>query len=70
MLQQVTHRIRTCIMTCVIVVVVPVVAFAQVAQPSGSVDLALKQSQLADRYRQLESLLLKMAEYGAGFQEV
>jgi hypothetical protein len=63
MLQQVTHRIRACIMTCVIVVVVPVVAFAQVAQPSGSVDLALKQSQLADRYRQLESLLLKMAEY-------
>lgn len=63
MLQQVTHRIRTCIMTCVIVVVVPVAAIAQVTQPSGSVDLALKQSQLADRYRQLESLLLKMAEY-------
>jgi len=32
---------------------------------SESVDLALKQSQLADRYRQLESMLLKMAEYDA-----
>ena len=42
---------------------VPVPSFAVDTPPSGAVDLALKQSQLADRYRQLESLLLKMAEY-------
>ena len=33
--------------------------------PAVTVDLALKQSQLADKYRRLETLMLKMAEYDA-----
>ena len=38
---------------------------AQDADSSRAVELAMRQSQLADRYRQLESMLLKMAEYDA-----
>lgn len=40
-------------------------AAAADSQPSESVDLALRQGQIADRYRQLENLMLKMAEYDA-----
>ena len=36
-----------------------------VRDPSPSVDLALKQSQLADKYRGLETKMLKIAEYDA-----
>ena len=35
------------------------------AEAVSAVDLALRQSQIADRYRQLETMLLKMAEYDA-----
>lgn len=55
----------TCLITALALTVTQPSVAAE-ATPSGSVDLALKQSQLADRYRQLESLLLKMAEYDSG----
>ncbi len=59
--------------SCVILVILsfaalmmPAPVLGQASSASGSVELALRQSQLSDRYRQLESLLLKMAEYDSG----
>ena len=70
MLRSLTHRIGSLVCTASVVVLIffggsRAWADSEPASKSPSVDLAMKQSQLADRYRRLETLMLKMAEYDA-----
>ncbi len=66
MLLQLTRRYRLLLGSVLVAVLLstcPSSVFG--AEEKKSVDLALRQSQIADRYRQLETMLLKMAEYDA-----